>query len=573
MGNNTVRMKILVPLGIVWVVFFSGCTSRAIQSPSDRTAPPAAPNPTPLITAISPNSGVAGGAGFTLTVNGANFVTASVVNFGGTQETTTFISATQLTASIPASSLSIPGDAAVTVLNPSTSGGLSNTVNFAITGTDSLPIITSVSPSCFTQGEPGFTLFVSGTNFLADSVVRWNNSDRPTTLTASGQLSVEVSASDTAVAGTAAVTVFNPGANGGSSGAFTVNIFSGGIGPQAVALDPTGKFAYTANTGCFDGFAGQVSMYAIDPVTGTLASIAPPVAASDEGTRSIAVDPSGKFVYAVSWGGGDTAGSLAAYSIDATTGALTPIQTIDGRCPGLCAPWSVAVDPSDKFVFVANEGGPAPTGVSIFSIDSTTGTLTLAGIAGSVGRTTSVAVAPSGKFVYVANGANGFPGQNDKISTYAIDGTTGQLTATGIIDAGSDPSSVAVDPTGTYVYVTNTESNDVSMYTIDSTSGALSSTGTIAAGTAPVSVAVDPTGKFAYVANSDSNDVSMYTINTTTGALSLAGTIAAGGSPSSIAIHPSGKFAYVTNSGSNDISIYSLDSSSGALSLIGTIGS
>ena len=51
------------------------------------------------------------------------------------------------------------------------------------------------------------------------------------------------------------------------------------------------------------------------------------------------------------------------------------------------------------------------------------------------------------------------------------------------------------------------------MYTIDATTGALTSMGTIAAGTDPVSVAVDPSGKFAYVTNSGSNDVSMYTIN------------------------------------------------------------
>jgi YVTN family beta-propeller protein len=109
------------------------------------------------------------------------------------------------------------------------------------------------------------------------------------------------------------------------------------------------------------------------------------------------------------------------------------------------------------------------------------------------------------------------------------------------------------------------------MYTVDATTGALTSVGTIAAGTAPVSVAVDPTGKFVYVTNSGSNDVSMYTINSTTGSLTLIGMISAELSPTSIAIEPSGKFAYVTNSGSNDVSMYSIGAT-GSLTLIGTIG-
>jgi 6-phosphogluconolactonase len=133
-----------------------------------------------------------------------------------------------------------------------------------------------------------------------------------------------------------------------------------------------------------------------------------------------------------------------------------------------------------------------------------------------------------------------------------------------------------VDPAGNFVYVatqnaTPGSAGSVSTYTINAATGALTSMGTIAAGTDPVSVAVDPSGNFAYVPNFASNDVSMYTINSTSGALTLIGMIAAGLSPTSIAIHPSGKFAYVTNSGSNDVSMYSIGST-GTLTLIATIG-
>jgi YVTN family beta-propeller protein len=436
------------------------------------------------------------------------------------------------------------------------------------TPTNSLPAINSLSPSCAPQGEQAFNLLVNGVNFVASSVVRWNGSGRPTTFVSSSQLTAQISASDIVAAGMATVTVFNPAPGGGNSNTSTFTITTGGVSPQSIAVDQhTGKFAYVANEGCGDSAFGNVSMYTIDATTGRLASIGPPVATDDEGGHSVAVDPFGKFAYVANWGEGDTAGSISMYTINATTGALTSTGTINEVCPGLCAvaPWSVAVDPAGKFAYVANEGGPVPTGVSMFTINTTTGALTSIGTIAAGGRAVFVAVDPTGKFAYVANS------DSNDVSMYTINATTGALTSIGTVATGTDPVSVAVDPTGKFAYVTNSGSNNVSMYTINST-GALTSAGTIAAGTKPSSVAVDPTGKFAYVTNSGSNDISMYTINTTTGAITSMGTIAAGSTPTSVATDPSGKFAYVTNSGSNDVSMYIINVTTGALTFMGTAG-
>jgi DNA-binding beta-propeller fold protein YncE len=436
--------------------------------------------------------------------------------------------------------------------------------------TNSLPTISSLSPSCAPQGAQVLNPFVSGQllvngqNFSASSIVHWNGNDRPTSFFNSTQLSAQISATDIATAGTADVTVFNPGP-GGASNTSTFTITPGGVSPKSIALDQhTGKFAYVANEGCGDSLFGYLSMYTINPTTGALASIGPPVLSHDEAAHSVTIDPFGKFAYVANWGQGDTAGSVAAYTIDATTGALTFTGTTDGVCPGLCAPWSVVADPSGKFAYVANEGGFAPTGVSMFTIDATTGALTLIGTIAAGGRAVSVAVDPLSKFAYVPTESG--------VSMYTINDIGGDLTSIGSIAAGTNPVSVAVDPKGTFAYVTNSGSNDVSMYSFNATTGALTSIGTIAAGSTPTSVAIDPSGKFTYVANSGSNDVSMYSINATTGALVSIGTIAAGSTPTSVAIHPSGKFAYVTNSGSNNVSMYSIDAATGALTLIGTVG-
>jgi YVTN family beta-propeller protein len=439
-----------------------------------------------------------------------------------------------------------------------------------------VPTIQVLFPNCAPAGEP-VQLQVVGTNFAASSVVRWNGSARPTTMEAINGLLAQISASDVASAGTAAVTVFNPGPGGGSSNALTFTINSGAVAPQSIAVDPAGKFAYVASGGC----GGDASMYTINPTTGALAFIGPPVPTNDEFTDSVTVDPSGKFAYVAS--SGDVwdidFGSVVAYTINPTTGALTSTTGgITGTGVNGTPEFfnSVAVDPSGKFAYAA-DGGAFPAGsfggdssVSMYTINSTTGALTSTGMIAAGAGPDSVAVDPAGKFAYVANF-----GSND-VSMYTIDATTGALASIGTIAAGTSPDSVAVDPASKFAYVANFNSNNVSMYTIDATTGALTFIGSIAAGTNPYSVAVDPEGKFAYVANWTGNDadgsVSMYTIDDTTGVLTPTGTIATELSPTSIAIHPSGKFAYVTNSASNSVSMYSIDSATGTLTLIGTIG-
>jgi YVTN family beta-propeller protein len=564
------RWRTLVILGIAPLVLLAGCGGGAGKSGGNQP-PPA----TPTITTISPNNAAAGGAGFTLTINGTNFVAASIVNFGGAAAPATFVNSMQLTASIPASSIASTGTPGVRVTNPATDGGTSNAVIFTVTSSAStVPMISVLAPSCAPAGDP-VQLSVVGTNFMASSVVRWNGSDRPTTMDAINGLVAQISASDVAAAGTAEVTVFNPGPGGGSSNPSTFTITPGAVDPQSIALDPAGKFAYVAGSGC--DAQGYVSMYTINPTTGALASTGPPVPSNDELTDSVTVDPSGKFAYVTS--SGDVwdidFGSIVTFSINPTTGALTPTTggifgTGSNGTPEFFN--SVAFDPSGKFAYAA-DGGAFPEGsfggsssVSMYTVNSTSGALTSVGTIVAGTGPTSVAVDPTGKFVYVANF-----GSND-VSTYTIDATTGALASVGTIPAGTQPVSFVEDPVGNFAYVANFGSNDISTYTINATTGALTSIGTMAAGTGPISMVVDPSGKFAYVTNFNSNDISMYTINVTTGALTPIGPTATGPSPTSIAIHPSGKFAYVTSSASNDVSIYSIDGVTGVLTLIGTIG-
>lgn len=89
-------------------------------------------NPVPAITTLSPNTKQANTAGFTLTVNGSNFIGSSVVRWNGSDRTTTFVNATQLTASITAADILTSGTRSVTVFNPAPGGGTSNTATFTV---------------------------------------------------------------------------------------------------------------------------------------------------------------------------------------------------------------------------------------------------------------------------------------------------------------------------------------------------------------------------------------------------------------------------------------------------------
>jgi hypothetical protein len=91
------------------------------------------PNPVPLINQpLVPDAAVPGGKGFTLTVNGTGFVSGSVVNWDGSGRATTFVSSSQLTASILDSDIRKASTAAVTVVSPERGSGASNTVFFGI---------------------------------------------------------------------------------------------------------------------------------------------------------------------------------------------------------------------------------------------------------------------------------------------------------------------------------------------------------------------------------------------------------------------------------------------------------
>ncbi len=116
-------------------------------------------------------------------------------------------------------------------------------VTLSGTGLPLIPILDGITPSQVTVGSSGFTLVATGSSFLRNAVVRVNGNERPTTYVNSPllnlplQLRATISAADLASTGSLSITVFNPGASGGESGALPLTVTSTPI-PLIGSLSP-----------------------------------------------------------------------------------------------------------------------------------------------------------------------------------------------------------------------------------------------------------------------------------------------------------------------------------------------
>lgn len=208
-------------------------------------------NPVPLTTSITPTEKLSNDPPFTLTVNGSNFTSSSIIYLGNLALPTNHVSASQLTASI--SSMPAVGTHTVSIANPAPGGGTSNSQTFTVTQapenptTNPVPFISSISPTIMLEGVQ--TITVTGTNFVPSSVVHIitgaSNQAFSTTYISSTQLSVLLSLGS----GYRTLNVVNPAPGGGTSNekGFVVNPPSGplsitSISPTSV---PAGSPAFT----------------------------------------------------------------------------------------------------------------------------------------------------------------------------------------------------------------------------------------------------------------------------------------------------------------------------------------
>lgn len=126
----------------------------------------------PSVTSISPALVQAGSGAFTLTVNGSGFNPNSTINVGGAGVATTYVSATQLTASVTANSIANYGWVPVTASNLSPGGGTSAVLPLTIYAVVNVPA-NSILFDPFSQNLYA-TVPSTATNLTGNSIVSIN---------------------------------------------------------------------------------------------------------------------------------------------------------------------------------------------------------------------------------------------------------------------------------------------------------------------------------------------------------------------------------------------------------------
>ena len=173
----------------------------------------------PVLSSLAPASVTAGASALTLTVTGSNFVGGSTVTWNGTSLVTTFLSASQLSAQVPANLTGAAGTAIVQVVS---SGNSTSALTFTITAPNA-PLLSTLSPASTVAGSASFQLSVNGTGFVQGAVVQWNGAPVATSFVSATQLIALVDGALVAAAGTANVTVQSPGAPQSAALKFAVN--------------------------------------------------------------------------------------------------------------------------------------------------------------------------------------------------------------------------------------------------------------------------------------------------------------------------------------------------------------
>jgi sugar lactone lactonase YvrE len=271
----------------------------------------ATPTPTPTITSVSPTQLIVNSPG-SLTVQGTNLNTSSIVLWNGSALKTSFASYTisgntysYLIATVPSALLTSTGTATITVSNP-TAISASNAVTINIANPP-VPTVKQVSPG----GAPLNTataITVTGTSFTSGSTIQIDGVTLSTNFVSGTSLTAQIPASMLTVPANRAITVTTPAPGGGvsSPAAFTAYI---GIPTNAMALNPVNGLLYVSVPSAAGAPYGN-SVVSVDPATGALGT---PVYVGSEPNK-LAISSDG----ATLWVGLDAASAIR--KVDLVTG-------------------------------------------------------------------------------------------------------------------------------------------------------------------------------------------------------------------------------------------------------------
>ncbi len=236
--------------------------------------------PRPTITSIGPTTLLAGQAGATVAVDGADFVDSSVVRFAGAARATTHVSATRLIGALLQGDLRDTGTYAISVFTGAPGGGASSSLNLHVVA--GKPTISNLPSAGAVVGATELTVAVDGSGFVSGVVATVNGQDRPTTFLRGDRLTFKLAPSDRATPGALSIAVRNPGADASSPVTFTIHPVPAATTSQLFKIDDeaTDMIYDPARGVLYASVRGGVhrsQVIAIDPTSGQIVGSAPVV--------------------------------------------------------------------------------------------------------------------------------------------------------------------------------------------------------------------------------------------------------------------------------------------------------
>ncbi len=137
LNGHLLNAPLLKGTVLVWVTccltwLLTGCGGIGTAAAQPSLNPVLSLAPAPSVASISPSTATRGGAALSLTVDGANFLPTSTVEWNGNAQATSFVSPTELIAQLTADDIAVAQTYKVTVVNPSPGGGTSAFLPFNV---------------------------------------------------------------------------------------------------------------------------------------------------------------------------------------------------------------------------------------------------------------------------------------------------------------------------------------------------------------------------------------------------------------------------------------------------------
>jgi 6-phosphogluconolactonase len=360
---------------------------------------------------------------------------------------------------------------------------------------------------------------------------------------------------DDTTSGSGGASASGTGSGGAGPGSTSASGSSGSAGGGAGGEAPTGTpYAYVGSGD------GKIHVFSLDLESGALL----PVDETEAGANPsfLAFSPDKRFLYAADEG----AGELAAFSIDASTGMLSPLNRVSSNGGG---PAHIAVDATGAFVFGVNYGGGSVTVVRVEANGGLGSAITTLPTGANAHQ---VVLDPANRFAFVPNkGA-------DDVSQLVFDERTGALSPNAVpevdVAAGAGPRHMAFHPSAPYAYVIDENDDTLVALSYDAGDGRLTPFQTES--TLPVDfdgddntcaeVAFSKSGRFLYGSNRGHDSLAIFEVDDATGHMSfVAHQSTAGSTPRHFSIEPAGNVLLVGNQQSNNVVTFRVDQATGLL--------